>query len=74
METNFLLIGPFLQSQNRPFSEVFMLVSSFFCRSVATNHQIAVVSFAEIGHFSGQVKNGISSFLVSINHEETWFL
>jgi hypothetical protein len=41
-----------------PFSEVFMLVSSFFCRSVATNHQIAVVSFAENGGFSGLSKDG----------------
>jgi hypothetical protein len=62
---------PFSRSQKLPlnkppFSEVFMLVSSFFCRSVATNNQIAVVSFAEIGRFSGQAKNGVVRFPVHI--------
>jgi hypothetical protein len=32
-----------------PFSEVFMLVSCFFCRSDAMYQHIAVVSFAENG-------------------------
>jgi hypothetical protein len=48
-----------LRTNKPPFSDVFMLVSSFFYRSVATNHQIAVASFAEIGRFSGPTKEGL---------------
>jgi uncharacterized membrane protein YbaN (DUF454 family) len=38
------------KSRNKsPLSAVFMLVSSFFCRSVASSQHMAVVSFAENG-------------------------
>jgi len=37
--------------QAAPFSEVFMLVSWLFCRSVARYQHIAVVSLAENGRF-----------------------
>jgi len=53
-------------SHKRPFSEVFMLASRLFCRSVARYQQIAVVSFAENGRFIGHAKNGIFGFPVPI--------
>jgi hypothetical protein len=62
-----------LQSLNkRPFSKVFMLVSCLFCRLVARYHQIAVVSFAENGRFSGSAKDG---FMIcgSYYYEKTEF-
>ena len=44
-----------LLSLNKPpFSEVFMLVSWVFCRSVASYQKITVVSFAEIGRLLRQ--------------------
>jgi len=59
-------------SHNRPLSEVFMMVSSFFCRSVAGYQHIAVVSFAENGRFSGPTKDGLM-FLVPNNQKKTAF-
>jgi hypothetical protein len=55
-----------------PFSAVCMLVSCFFCRSVATSLQIAVVSFAENGRFSGPTKDGFLIF-GSYNQKKTAF-
>jgi hypothetical protein len=45
-----------------PFSAVCMLVSCFFCRSVATSLQTAVVSFAENGRLSGLIKDVLMIF------------
>ena len=44
-------MGKFVYLKKPPFSEVFMLVSCLFCRSVATSQQITVFYFAENGRF-----------------------
>jgi hypothetical protein len=45
-----------------PISEILMLISCFFCRSVATSQHIAVVFFAKNGRFSGPTKDGFMIF------------
>jgi hypothetical protein len=67
------LLGKEVRSLNkRPLSEVFMLVSCVFCRSIATYQHMAIVSFAENGRFLGLTKDGLMIF-GSYNQKKTAF-
>ena len=56
-----------LSLNNPPLSEVFMLVSCVFFRSVATYQHMVVVFFAGNGRFSGLSKDELIIF-GSYNH------